>query len=112
MVDRILNFYENTLNGPLYYVVVVVGIIIIFAIIGMLMENRQKNKKMSESVAVVKEPVISEPTFTTNTQTTDYSTSQATPKETQDQQQIKKNDVINFGTTETTTTSTDETETL
>ena len=112
MVDRILNFYENTLNGPLYYVVVVVGVIIIFAIIGMLMENRQKNKKIGESVTVVKEPVVSEPTFTTETQATDYSATQTTPKDNQDKQQIKKNDVINFGSIESTTTSNDETETL
>lgn len=53
MLDKIVSFFQNTLDGPLYYVVAVISFIFIIAIIGFLMEDKQKSKELKEKVAVI-----------------------------------------------------------
>ena len=42
-----VNFFRDVLNGPLYIVVVILSIIFIMAIIGFIMERKQKEKEDS-----------------------------------------------------------------
>lgn len=48
-----VNFFRDVLNGPLYIVVVILSIIFIMAIIGFIMERKQKEKEASSKVAFV-----------------------------------------------------------
>ena len=48
-----VNFFRNVLNGPLYIVVVILSIIFIMAIIGFIMERKQKQKEARNQVAFV-----------------------------------------------------------
>jgi len=50
-VESIINFFTEVLNGPLYYVMVVICIILIFACIGFLAERSLKEKKEKEKYA-------------------------------------------------------------
>ena len=45
-MNVVFDFFANVLDGPLYYIVVIVSLIVIMAIIGFLMErNRIKQEK-------------------------------------------------------------------
>ncbi len=48
-----VNFFRDVLNGPLYIVVVILSIIFIMAIIGFIMERKQKEKEAKGKVAFV-----------------------------------------------------------
>lgn len=48
-----VKFFRNVLNGPLYIVVVILSIIFIMAIIGFIMERKQKQKEARNQVAFV-----------------------------------------------------------
>ena len=48
-----VEFFRDILDGPLYYVVVLIAIVLIMAIIGFIMERRQKEKQEKGKVAFV-----------------------------------------------------------
>ena len=48
-----MKFYRDILNGPLYFIVAFIAIILIMAIIGYLMEKKQKEKEDMEKVIQV-----------------------------------------------------------
>ena len=48
-----VNFFRDVLNGPLYIVVVILSIIFIMAIIGFIMERKQKEKESKGKIAFV-----------------------------------------------------------
>ena len=48
-----IEFFRDVLSGPLYYIVAVLAIIFIMAIIGFIMERKQKEKAMKGKVAFV-----------------------------------------------------------
>lgn len=48
-----VNFFRDVLNGPLYIVVVILSIIFIMAIIGFIMERKQKEKEAKGKVVFV-----------------------------------------------------------
>ena len=48
-----VKFFRDVLNGPLYIIVVILSIIFIMAIIGFIMERKQKEKESKEKVAFV-----------------------------------------------------------
>ena len=48
-----IEFFRDVLDGPLYYVVVVLAIIFIMAIIGFIMERKQLEKEAKGKVAFV-----------------------------------------------------------
>lgn len=48
-----VKLFRDVLNGPLYIVVVILSIIFIMAIIGFIMERKQKQKEASSKVAFV-----------------------------------------------------------
>ena len=53
-MDSFVKFFRDTLNGPLYIVVVVICVILIFACIGYLAEKSINAKKEKEKYANVK----------------------------------------------------------
>ena len=53
-MDSFVKFFRDTLNGPLYIVVVVICVILIFACIGYLAEKSINAKKEKEKYADVK----------------------------------------------------------
>lgn len=56
-----IEFFRDILSGPLYYVIVVFAIIFIMAIIGFIMERKQKEKEEKDKVVfVAREPVQTE----------------------------------------------------
>ncbi len=48
-----MEFYRDVLNGPLYYIAVVVSVILIMAIIGFLMERKKLYKEAIGKIAHV-----------------------------------------------------------
>ena len=52
-MDQFISFFRDTLDGPLYIVVVVIAIILFFACIGYLAEKSINNKKEKEKYAEV-----------------------------------------------------------
>lgn len=48
-----VEFFRDVLNGPLYIVVVIIALVLIMAIIGFLMEKKQKQVEKEESVVHV-----------------------------------------------------------
>lgn len=44
-MESIIHFFRDILDGPLYIVVVIVSVILIFALLGYLMEKSQNRKK-------------------------------------------------------------------
>ena len=48
-----MEFYRDVLNGPLYYIAVVVSVILIMAIIGFLMERKKLYKEAVGKIAHV-----------------------------------------------------------
>ncbi len=60
-----IEFFRDTLDGPLYYVVLVIAIILIMAIIGYIIEKKQSEKKEQENIAVINNSTT-ETTITNN----------------------------------------------
>ena len=52
-MDKVINFFTNVLDGPVYIVVLVVSVIMIFACIGFLAERSLKQKKEASKYATV-----------------------------------------------------------
>ena len=48
-----IEFFRDVLSGPLYYVVALLAIIFIMAIIGFMMERKQKEKAEKGKIAIV-----------------------------------------------------------
>ncbi len=48
-----VEFFRDVLNGPLYIIVVILSIIFIMAIIGFIMERKQKEKETQDKVAFI-----------------------------------------------------------
>lgn len=44
-MESIIHFFRDILDGPLYIVVVIVSVILIFALLGYLMEKSQNRKR-------------------------------------------------------------------
>ncbi len=55
-MEVFVHFFRDTLSGPVYVIVVIIAIILIFACIGYLAENKIKEKKQKETYAVVAGP--------------------------------------------------------
>ena len=56
MMEAFVHFFRDTLSGPIYVIVVIIAIILIFACIGYLAENKIKEKKQKEKYAEVAGP--------------------------------------------------------
>ena len=56
MMEVFVHFFRDTLSGPVYVIVVIIAIILIFACIGYLAENKIKEKKQKEKYAEVAGP--------------------------------------------------------
>lgn len=52
-MDFLINFFRDTLDGGLYYVVVVICLILIMAIIGFIMEKAKLAKEESMKIVVI-----------------------------------------------------------
>lgn len=52
-----IKFFRDVLSGPLYYIIAIVAIIFIMAIIGFIMERKQKEKEEQGKVAFVSREV-------------------------------------------------------
>ena len=48
-----VKFFRDVLNGPLYIIIVLISIILIMAIIGFLMEKKQKQDEVEKSTVRV-----------------------------------------------------------
>lgn len=48
-----IKFFRDVLNGPLYIVIVIISLILIMAIIGRLMEKKQKKEEAEGKIAHV-----------------------------------------------------------
>lgn len=57
-------FFRDILDGPLYFIVLVISIILIMAIIGFIMERKQLEKQEKEKRVVVGSPTPIEPVKT------------------------------------------------
>lgn len=55
-MEVFVHFFRDTLSGPVYVIVVIIAIILIFACIGYLAENKIKEKKQKEKYAEVAGP--------------------------------------------------------
>ena len=55
-MENVIHFFRDTLSGPIYVIVVIIAIILIFACIGYLAENKIKEKKQKEKYAEVAGP--------------------------------------------------------
>ena len=55
-MEVFVHFFRDTLSGPVYVIVVIIAIILIFACIGYLAENKIKDKKQKEKYAEVAGP--------------------------------------------------------
>ena len=55
-MEIFVHFFRDTLSGPVYVIVVIIAIILIFACIGYLAENKIKEKKQKEKYAEVAGP--------------------------------------------------------
>lgn len=55
-MEVFVHFFRDTLSGPVYIIVVIIAIILIFACIGYLAENKIKEKKQKEKYAEVAGP--------------------------------------------------------
>ena len=55
-MENVIHFFRDTLSGPVYVIVVIIAIILIFACIGYLAENKIKEKKQKEKYAEVAGP--------------------------------------------------------
>ena len=55
-MEVFVHFFRDTLSGPVYVIVVIIAIILIFACIGNLAENKIKEKKQKEKYAEVAGP--------------------------------------------------------
>ena len=55
-MEVFVHFFRDTLSGPIYVIVVIIAIILIFACIGYLAENKIKEKKQKEKYAEVAGP--------------------------------------------------------
>jgi len=66
-----IEFFRDFIDGPIYFVVVVICIILIMAIIGYLMEKKkleqeEKNKRVTLSVSPIEEVKVQEHVVTNN----------------------------------------------
>ena len=61
-MNVVFDFFANVLDGPLYYIVVIVSLIVIMAIIGFLME-RNRIKQEKELVQRLEEIPVGKPTI-------------------------------------------------
>lgn len=48
-----IEFFRDVLDGPLYFIIAVLAIIFIMAIIGFIMERKQKEQQVKGQVAFV-----------------------------------------------------------
>ncbi len=48
-----IEFFRDKLDGPLYYIMAIISVIFIMAIIGFIMERKQKEKDSKNKVAFV-----------------------------------------------------------
>lgn len=55
-MEVFVHFFRDTLSGPVYVIVVIIAIILIFACIGYLAENKIKEKEQKEKYAEVAGP--------------------------------------------------------
>lgn len=55
-MEVFVHFFRDTLSGPIYVITVIIAIILIFACIGYLAENKIKEKKQKEKYAEVAGP--------------------------------------------------------
>lgn len=55
-MEVFVHFFRDTLSGPVYVIAVIIAIILIFACIGYLAENKIKEKKQKEKYAEVAGP--------------------------------------------------------
>ena len=55
-MEVFVHFFRDTLSGPVYVIVVIIAIILIFACIGYLAENKIKEKRQKEKYAEVAGP--------------------------------------------------------
>lgn len=55
-MEVFVHFFRDTLSGPIYVIVVIIAIILIFACIGYLAENKIKEKKQKDKYAEVAGP--------------------------------------------------------
>jgi len=88
-----MKFYRDVLDGPLYFIVLVVSVILIMAIIGFIMERKKFATDAKNKVAHVDKDVtpIEEVKVEEKTQPTDE---QEEPKK--EEKKIKPKEVINF----------------
>lgn len=55
-MENIIHFFRDTLSGPSYIIYVIVLVILIFACIGYIAENKLKEKKQKDKYAEVAKP--------------------------------------------------------
>ena len=48
-----IKFFRDVLSGPLYYIIAILAIILIMAIIGFIMERKQREKADKGKIAFV-----------------------------------------------------------
>jgi len=48
-----IEFFRDVLDGPLYFIIAIIALIFIMAIIGFIMERKQKEKEARGKVAFV-----------------------------------------------------------
>ena len=56
MMENVIHFFRDTLSGPSYIIYVIVLVILIFACIGYIAENKLKEKKQKDKYAEVAKP--------------------------------------------------------
>ena len=56
MKENVIHFFRDTLSGPSYIIYVIVLVILIFACIGYIAENKLKEKKQKDKYAEVAKP--------------------------------------------------------
>ena len=55
-MENVIHFFRDTLSGPSYIIYVIVLVILIFACIGYIAENKLKEKKQKDKYAEVAKP--------------------------------------------------------
>lgn len=55
-MENVIHFFRDTLSGPCYIIYVIVLVILIFACIGYIAENKLKEKKQKDKYAEVAKP--------------------------------------------------------